>query len=375
MNSKFIKALEELVKQRNVTREEVLEILKKSLESTYAKKYGIDARAEIDKETGDISVHYTKEVVEEVMDDMSEIALWEAKEIGPSFEIGDLLEFETDPADLGRLAAIDLSNKIKQKLKEADRENTFDLFNKQKGKIVRGKITGYGDNGVIYMNIDNIEAIMKHRDQVKSEQHIYRNNKERDKYMNVLISDVVKSKPHDRGSRVNIYLSRASANFVKELFYKEIPEIQDGTVEIMGIAREAGSRTKIAVRSCDENVDPVGACVGNKGDRVERIVDEINGEKIDIIVWDEDPFTFIRNVLRPATVEAVYINEGEDAKSALAIVPESQLSLAIGRDGQNVRLAAKVSGWKIDIKSKKQLEESNFNFEDYEEDESGDNQE
>ena len=174
------------------------------------------------------------------------------------------------------------------------------------------------------------------------------------------VTDVKK----DRKRGTQIFLSRSHPDFVRKLFEREIPEIADGTIEIKGIAREAGSRTKLAVQSHDENVDPVGACVGTRGTRVQGIVDELFGEKIDIIVWDDDPAVLISNVLRPAIVEGVFVNEEE--KIATALVPENQLSLAIGREGQNVRLAARVSRWKIDIKSKGQLEESGFNFDEYE---------
>ena len=353
MSKEFLDAFADLRKEKNLSEEEVIGAIKDSIENAYKKNYGAsNVRVEVDMTEGNVSVFMGLEVVEEVMDDMTEISLEDAKEIYDGYELGDIVEYEIDPKDFNRIAAQGAKQVFVQKNREAERINSYNEYIEKKGTIVTGKVERI-NNGTMLISLGRTEGRVPASEQVKTESF-----KTGDR-IKVYVMDV---KKENKGPQV--LLSRSHPGLVRGLFELEIPEIADGTVEIMGTAREAGSRTKIAVHSNDPNVDPVGACVGNRGARVQNIADELFGEKIDIIVWDEDPAVLISNVLRPAIVEGVYINEEE--KSATAVVPEQQLSLAIGREGQNVRLAAKVSGWKIDIKSHGQLEEMGFAFDEYE---------
>ncbi len=353
MSKEFLDAFADLRQEKNLSEEEVIGAIKDSIENAYKKNYGAsNVRVEVDMTEGNVSVFMGLEVVEEVMDDMTEISLEDAKEIYDGYELGDLVEYEIDPKDFNRIAAQGAKQVFVQKNREAERINSYNEYIEKKGTIVTGKVERI-NNGTMLISLGRTEGRVPASEQVKTESF-----KPGDR-IKVYVMDV---KKENKGPQV--LLSRSHPGLVRGLFELEIPEIADGTVEIMGTAREAGSRTKIAVHSNDPNVDPVGACVGNRGARVQNIADELFGEKIDIIVWDEDPAVLISNVLRPAIVEGVYINEEE--KSATAVVPEQQLSLAIGREGQNVRLAAKVSGWKIDIKSHGQLEEMGFAFDEYE---------
>ena len=356
MNKEFLDAFAELKKEKNLSDEEIIGAIKDSIENAYKKNYGSsNVRVEVDMETGDVTVLMGMEVVEEVEDDLTQISLEEAREIYEEYEIGDVVEFQIDPKDFNRIAAQGAKQVFVQKNREAERTNSYNEFIEKKGTIVTGKVERIS-NGTMLISLGRTEGRVPASEQVRTESF-----KPGDR-IKVYVMDV---KKENKGPQV--LLSRSHPGLVRGLFELEIPEIADGTVEIKGTAREAGSRTKIAVYSNDPNVDPVGACVGNRGARVQNIADELFGEKIDIIVWDEDPAVLISNVLRPAIVEGVYINE--DEKAATAVVPEQQLSLAIGREGQNVRLAARVSGWKIDIKSNEQLKEMGFAFDEYEESE------
>ncbi|MBQ6457127.1 MAG: transcription termination/antitermination protein NusA [Mogibacterium sp.] len=353
MNKEFLDAFADLKKEKNLSDEEIIGAIRDSIENAYKKNYGAsNVRVEVDMETGDVTVLMGLEVVEEVEDDLTQISLEEAKEIYEEYEIGDVVEYEIDPKDFNRIAAQGAKQVFVQKNREAERINSYNEFIGKKGQIVTGRVERI-NNGTMLVSLGRTEGRVPNSEQVKTESFRVGDR------IKVYVMDVKKD---NKGPQV--LLSRSHPGLVRGLFELEIPEIADGTVEIKGIAREAGSRTKIAVYSKDENVDPVGACVGNRGARVQNITDELFGEKIDIIVWDEDPAVFISNVLRPAIVEGVYINE--DEKSATAVVPEQQLSLAIGREGQNVRLAARVSNWKIDIKSNEQLKEMGFAFDEYE---------
>lgn len=354
----FLKALADLVEERNISEDEIITAIEGAIEGAYKKTYKKagegsmpNVKATIDRETGDISLILSKEVVEEAVNDATEVSIADAAPYG--YEIGDIMEFSIDPKDFNRIAMQSAKQVVIQKIREAEREHTYNENIGKKNELVNGRIERI-NNGTIFVSIGNVEGIIPRTEQVRTEVF---NVGDR---IRAYVLDV--KKDSRRGTQM--FLTRTHPNFVAKLFEMEIPEISDGTVEIVGIAREAGSRTKLAVRSHDENVDPVGACVGARGNRVQGIVDELFGEKIDIIVWDDDPAVLISNVLRPATVEGVYINEEE--KIATALVPESQLSLAIGREGQNVRLAAKVSKWKIDIKSRDQLEAAGFAFDEYE---------
>ncbi len=350
MNREFIEAIEDLEKERRISKDVLIEAIESALVSAYKKNYGTsqNVRVDIDRESGDINVFMRKDIVEEVYDDMVEISLEEAQALDLRYEIGDIIEYQVTPKDFGRIAAQTAKQVVVQRIREAERGMIFDDYITRQGEIVTG-VVQRDSNGTLFINIGNAEGILATTEQVSGE-HFGVNDR-----LKVYIMDVKKT---TKGPQV--FLSRSHPGLVKRLFELEVPEIQDGSVEIKGIAREAGSRTKLAVYSVDENIDPVGSCVGTRGARVQSIVDELNGEKIDIITWSEDPEELISSVLSPAKVEKVVADLEE--KSATVVVPDYQLSLAIGKEGQNVRLAAKVSGWKIDIKSHSQffVEEEDF---------------
>ena len=344
MNKEFIEAIESLEKERKIKKEVLIEAIESALLSAYRKNYGTgqNVRVDIDKETGDIGVLMRRDIVEEVTDELTEISLDEARGFDSRYEVGDFIEYQATPRDFGRIAAQTAKQVVVQRLREAERGMIFDEYSERQGEIVTGMVQRIS-NETVFVTMGATEGMLVANEQVPGE--IYTVNHR----LKVYIMDVKKT---TKGPQV--YLSRSHPGLVKRLFELEVPEIGDGVVEIKGIAREAGSRTKLAVYTEDPNVDPVGACVGSRGSRVQTIVDELFGEKIDIIVWSEDPEVLISNVLSPAKVEKVILSDKE--KSATAIVPDYQLSLAIGKEGQNVRLAAKVSGWKIDIKSHSQYE-------------------
>ena len=340
MNKEFIEAICALEKEKDISKDILIEAIESALVSAYKKNYGTsqNVRVNIDRELGDIDVFMRKDVVAEVEDDMIEISLEEALEIDPRYEVGDVVEYQVTPRDFGRIAAQTAKQVVVQRIREAERGMIFDDYITRQGEIITGTVQRIS-NETIFVNMGKAEGILAATERVPGE--TYRINER----IKVFIMDVKKT---TKGPQV--FLSRSHPGLVKRLFELEVPEIEDGVVEIKSIAREAGSRTKIAVYTEDENVDPVGACVGTRGSRVQNIVDELYGEKIDIITWSEDPEVLISNVLSPAKVEKVIIAE-EEEKTATVIVPDYQLSLAIGKEGQNVRLAAKLSGWKIDIKS------------------------
>lgn len=340
--SDFMDAINDLVKEKGITKDVIMEAIESALVSAYKKNYGTAAnvRAEMNEETGDVEVLMQKEVVEEVEDDATQISLEEAQEIDPRYQVEDIVEYQVTPKDFGRIAAQTAKQVVVQRLREAERGMVYDNYIKRQGELVTGVVQRIS-NDTIFVNIGNTEGILVKGERASGER--YRVNDRIKAY----IMDVRKS---NKGPQ--IFLSRTHPGFVEKLFELEVPEIEDGDVVIKSIAREAGSRTKIAVYTEDEDIDPVGACVGQNGNRVRNIVDELWGEKIDITTWDEDPAILISNVLSPAKVEAVAIDEEE--KAAIAVVPDYQLSLAIGKEGQNVRLAARLCGWKIDIKSHSQ---------------------
>lgn len=351
MNKEFLAALDELEREKNISKDEIIDAIQKAVKTTYERTYKQKADVTIDRESGDINVIYNKKVVEEVMDDDNEVSLEEARSYDERFEIGDEIPFAVMPTQFGRIAAQTAKQVVVQSIREAERKNIYNKFIGRKEQLITGRVERVTENRV-FLSVENTECSLSRAEQVNGEVL------EQGQYVKLYLMDV---KENQKGTQ--LLVSRSHPGLVRELFKLEIPEIADGIVEIKNVAREAGSRTKIAVYSHDENVDPVGACVGNRGARVQAIVDELNDEKIDIIEWSEDPAVLISNVLRPAAVEAVYVDE--DNETAIAVVPEQQLSLAIGKSGQNVRLAAKVSKWKIDIKSKAQLEESGFDFDEY----------
>ena len=342
MNKEFIDAIYDLEKEKGISKDILIEAIESALVSAYKKNYGTsqNVRVNIDREEGDIDVFMRMDVVEEIEDELTQISLEEAQEIDPRYEVGDVVEYQVTPKDFGRIAAQTAKQVVVQRIREAERGMVFDNYIERQGEMVNGVVQRIS-NGTIFVDMGKTEALLPVTEQVPGEKY---NVNDRIK---VYIMDVKKTA---KGPQV--FLSRSHPAIVKRLFELEVPEIQDGTVEIKSIAREAGSRTKMAVYTEDENVDPVGDCVGNRGVRVQAVVDELFGEKIDIITWSDDPKELIKNVLSPAKVEEVIIDD--DEKSALAIVPDYQLSLAIGKEGQNVRLAARLCGWKIDIKSHSQ---------------------
>ena len=346
MNKEFIAALNDLEKEKNISKDVLLDTIEMALLSAYKKNYGTsqNVRVVIDRETGDIQVLMRKDIVDEddYYDDMLEIPLSAAHEIDPRYEIGDSIEFSVMPKDFGRIAAQTAKQVVVQRIREVERGMVYDEFVTRQGEILTGTVQRRSGN-TLYVSLGSTEGILPGKEQVPQEHFDVRDR------LKVYIMDVKKS---TKGPQV--FLSRSHPGLVKGLFEMEVPEIQDGIVEIRGIAREAGSRTKMAVFSNDPEVDPVGACVGTRGSRVQTVVDELSGEKIDIITWNDDPQRLISSVLSPADVEQVIIEDAEN-KSATAVVPDDQLSLAIGKQGQNVRLAARVSGWKIDIQSHHQF--------------------
>lgn len=344
MNAELIEALRLLEKERGIDAEILFEAIEEALVSAYKREFEAkttdNIRAEVDRQTGEMRVFLTKTVVEEVDDTNAEISLAEAKALSEDFEIGDMMEYQLRPQDFGRLAAQTAKNVINQKLCSAERERIHNEFNNRVGEIAAG-VVQRKDRREVIVDIGRAEAVLPYNEQVRLDGY---NFNQRMRFM-ILKVDEKKGRPI-------IYVSRSHPNLVRKLFEQEVPEIASGVVEIMSVAREAGSRTKIAVVSRDSNVDSVGSCVGQRGMRVQAIMDELMGEKIDIIEWHPDVAEFVSNSLNPAKVVRVDIQE--DEKIARVIVPDHQLSLAIGREGQNARLAARLTGWKIDIKSESQ---------------------
>ena len=359
MNKEFISAIEQIEKSKGISKDIIFEAIESALISAYKKNYGSNqnVRVDIDGETGDIRVYTVMDIVEEIEDESTQITLEEALEIDPNFELGDEVFYQVTTEEFGRIAAQTAKQVVVQRIREAERGIIFDDYVEKQGEVVTGTIQRKSGD-TIFVNMGRTEGILSAKEQVPGERF------EVNDRIKVYIMDVKKT---TKGPQV--FLSRSHPGLVKRLFELEVPEIEDGVVEIKSIAREAGSRTKMAVYTEDENVDPVGACVGSRGSRVQNIVDELFNEKIDIITWSEEPVTLISNVLSPAKVEEVMIEDEE--KVATVIVPDYQLSLAIGKSGQNVRLAAKLCGWKIDIKSHTQYygddEENDEEYEDNEE--------
>lgn len=348
MNKEFILAVEELEKEKGISKDALIDAIESALVSAYKKNYSNsqNVRVNINKVTGDIDVFMRKIVVtdEEVMDEYGELTLDEAHEIDPSYKLGDVIENRVTPKDFGRIAAQTAKQVVVQRIREAERGQVYDEFSNRQGEIVTGTVQRIS-NDTAFINIGKAEGILSVNEQVRGEKYAVNSR------LKVYIMDVKKT---TKGPQV--YLSRSHPGLVKRLFELEVPEIRDGIVEIKSISREAGSRTKMAVYTSDPDVDPVGACVGPRGTRVQAVVDELFDEKIDIISWSDRPEELVRSALSPAKTEKVFINEEE--QSATVIVPDFQLSLAIGKEGQNVRLAAKLCGWKIDIKSHSQYEEA-----------------
>lgn len=342
MNSDFIDALHEIEREKGISKEIIFDALESALISSYKKNFGSaqNVLVEMDRDTGVIKVFSLKEVVEDVEDEQEQISIEEAKAKDAKYTIGDLIKIEITPNDFGRIAAQTAKQVVIQRIKDAERDVIYDDFINRENEIITGQIQRISKNN-IYIDLGKTEGILPPSEQIEGEEY---NQGDR---LKMIITEVKKT---TKGPQ--IVLSRTSTGLVKRLFELEVPEINEGIVEIFSVSREAGSRTKIAVFSKDPDVDPLGACVGFKGARVKAIVDELNGEKIDIVIWSKNIEEFIANSLSPSKVVKVEANEKE--KSALVVVQDYQLSLAIGKEGQNARLAAKLTNWKIDIKSESQ---------------------
>lgn len=346
MSKEMVEAFATLEKEKGIKQEIIVDAIKAALVAAYKKNYNQAQNVEVvfDEKKGNFKVNAIKTVVDEVQDSRLEVSLKDALEINRAYEVGDEIRFEVTPKDFGRLAAQTAKQVIMQRLREAEREHIISEYSQYKDEIVTGTVERR-DNRFVYVKIGSVEAVMPHNDQLPGE-----NYNPQDK-VRVLVTRVGSD---SKGAQITV--SRTAPDLVKRLFEQEVPEVYDGTVEIVSIAREAGDRTKIAVKSNDPDIDPVGTLVGPKGARVQNIVNELGGENIDVVKYEENPSDFIANALNPAEVIAVQFSGDDDDKNALVIVPDYQLSLAIGKRGQNVRLAARLTGYKIDIKPESQVE-------------------
>lgn len=354
--SELMLALEQIEKEKGISKEVIVEAIEKSLLDACKKDFGKsdNVTVNMDRETGDIEVFAAKTVVEEVVDHATEISLEKALMVSSKHQVGDIMNVEITPKNFGRIAAQQARSVIVQTIKEEEKKALFEHFYCKEKDVVTGVVQRYVGKNISVSLDDKMDALLMENEQVKTEH--YRPTDRIKLY-------VVEVKDTNKGPKVIV--SRTHPELVKRLFEKEVTEVADGTVEIKSISREAGSRSKIAVWSNDPNVDPVGACVGMNGNRVNTIVDDLKGEKIDIITWSEDPAIFIENALSPSKVVSVDVDEEE--KSARVVVPDYQLSLAIGKEGQNARLAARLTGFKIDIKSETQAREA-YGYDDYDRD-------
>ena len=343
MNIEFIEALKDLEKERGIEMDVLIEAIEAALISAYKKNYGSsqNVRVEINRNNGEIHVIYRKDVVEEVEDAATQMSLADAQRYDPEFEVGDVFESEVTPRSFGRIAAQTAKHVVMQRIREAERNMVYDQYATRKDDIITATVLRTEGKNV-FMDLGKTEALLAPSEQIPRENYRQGNR------LKVYILEVRKT---NKGPQ--ILVSRTHPGLLKRLFEREVPEIQDGTVEIKSVVREPGWRSKIAVYSKNTSVDPVGACVGSKGMRVQAIVNELDGEKIEIIRWDEDPAIYVSNALSPAKAISVEIDEEE--KFTRVVVPDFQLSLAIGKEGQNARLAARLTGWKIDIKSESQM--------------------
>lgn len=344
--AELLAALKILEEEKGIDREILIEAIENSLQTACRNQYdgAENVIAHVDRETGAFEVYVELTVVENVENPTAEISLEDAAKINPVFRVGDVVRKSVQSREFGRIAAQNAKNVILQKIREEERRSIFEEFSAKEHEVITGIIQRY-NNDDLTVNIGRVDAVMKKSEQVATETYIPAER------LKVLVVEV---KNNTRGPRV--FVSRTHPELVKRLFEAEVPEIQSGILEIKAISREAGSRTKMAVWSNDEQVDPIGTCVGTNGSRVNAVVEELGGEKIDIINWDDNSAQLIENALSPAKVICVLADD--DEKTALVVVPDNQLSLAIGKMGQNVRLAVRLTGYKIDIKSETQAQES-----------------
>ncbi|NBJ68359.1 transcription termination factor NusA [Roseburia sp. 1XD42-34] len=352
MSTQLFDAIDYLAREKGIDKEILLEALEAALISAYKKNFksATNVRVELNEETGKMAVFSRKNVVEEVEDHQQEISIQEAKEINPNYEIDDVVEVEVTPKDFGRIAAQAAKQVVTQRVREAERGVIFSEYSDREDDVMTG-IIQRKDARYVYVHLGKIEAKLAEAEQMPTEEY---NVHDRIK--------VYVTKVENTSKGPQIYISRSHPGLLKRLFEMEVPEIYDGIVEIKSVAREAGDRSKVSVYAPDPDIDPVGSCVGQKGQRVQAIVNELKGEKIDVVQWSDDPTVYVSNALSPSKVISVLVNEEE--KATTVIVPDYQLSLAIGKRGQNARLAAKLTGWKIDIKSETEAREEGLLDED-----------
>ena len=343
MNGDFIEALRAIEKEKDIPLEVLIETVESALVTAYKKNFATvgDVKVRVQSSKAGFKVFCEKMVVEEVTNSHAEMDLNEARDIDPDVTVGDFIELEVTPEDFGRIAAQTAKQVVMQRIREAERDQIFDEYSEKVGEVVTG-IVQRREQRNVFVNIGKIEALLPASEQVPTEPYRFNDR------IKVYILEVRRT---PKGPQVII--SRTHPSLIRRLFELEVPEIHDGIVTLKSVAREAGSRSKIAVSSSEDKVDPVGACVGHRGSRVQAVVNELYDEKIDIVRWHEEPARFIGESLSPAKVLSVEVND--ETKSAFVIVPDNQLSLAIGKAGQNVRLAARLTGWRIDIRSEAQL--------------------
>ena len=354
-NKELILALEELEKEKGIQKEYLLESIETALVTAYKRNFESleNVKVQMDQKTGATHVYALKKVMKRVTDKDVQINMKEAQKINPDYKEGDMVEIEIVPRDFGRIAAQTAKQVIIQKLREAEREIIYTEFNDRKGEIVSGLVQK-ADHNIVVMDLGKLEGVMPSQEQIPTE-HYHVNDKVKGYVLEV-----------EKGAKgtPQVIVSRSHPDFVRKLLEFEIPEIYEGVIEIKSVSRDPGYRSKVAVHSPDPNIDPVGSCVGQKGVRIQNVINELNGEKIDVIEWNEDPSIYIASALLPAQILAVDIKEEE--KFAQVIVPDDQLSLAIGKSGQNARLAARLTSWKIDIKSETQFREMLMNAQNVE---------
>ena len=345
-NKELIKALEDLEKEKGIKKSDLLESIKTALVTAYKRNFDSseNVKVNMDEDTGATHIYSVKEIVEVVENPITQIDLKSAKKINKTLKVGEQVDIEIVPKNFGRIAAQTAKQVIVQKIREAEREVLYTEYSDKKGEIVSG-IIQKADRGIVIMDLGKLEGIMPAKEQIPTEKY-----KVNDK-IKAYVLDV------DRGEKgaPQVIVSRSHPDFVRKMLEIEIPEIYEGIIEVKSVSRDPGKRCKVAVYSQDENIDPVGSCVGQKGIRIQNIINELHGEKIDVIEWNPDIATFIASALLPAKIMAVDVKE--DEKFAQVIVADDQLSLAIGKAGQNARLAARLTNWKIDIKSESQFRE------------------
>ena len=348
MNADFILAIQELGKEKGIEPELLFQAVEEALVTAYKKNFGSNqnVKVEMNKESGEFHVFAIRTVVDKEELEDNEISWADAKEIDARYEVDDIVEIEVTPKNFGRIAAQNAKQVVVQRIREAERGMVYERFQSREQDIVTGIIQRM-ENKNVYIDLGKVEAVLSVNEQISGE--IYQYHERMKTY-------IIEVKRTNKGPQIMV--SRTHPGLLKRLFELEVPEISDGVVEIKSVAREPGMRSKISVYTQDENIDPVGACVGHKGMRVQTIVNELRGEKIDIVKYSEDPAQYVANALSPAKVVSTEVNLEE--KICRVVVPDYQLSLAIGKEGQNARLAAKLTGWKIDIKSESQAAEEEY---------------